>query len=355
MPWNTEKSMLSPNSLGADLSCSDLEYMIQQYIYQAGHAILTSLPSFHRVPIPRMPSRTTIDTPNGKIPIVKPLSAFTRLSPSVGFYEPPKSLVRSGLTDDSSPTIILLCSWMNAKPKNVDYYTRNYMSLYPTARIIHVTINTTQFIFQSEAQRRKDMMIAVSTLLARDEKSERIFVHCISNGGGKRGYNIAGAYRSVTGKALPAQAMIFDSGPGLPRFKRDVYSLMVPTQKMNWLPWLFYATVSVATCSMMFVSVYWTPLWFWYDLVWGPTYGCSDTTLVDEISMRGYIYSKEDLAIDWRDVEAHAAAAEEKGYKVSKKLIHGAHHAQLFKGKDGEEDYWGFVKEIWAKGTRATE
>lgn len=94
-------------------------------------------------------------------------------------------------------------------------------------------------------------------------------------------------------------------------------------------------------------------MWFWYDLVWGPTHGCNDVTLVDQKCVRGYIYSKEDLAIDWRDVESHAAVAEKKGYEVSKKLVDGAEHAQLFRGKGGEEDYWGFVREVWAKGIGA--
>lgn len=171
-----------------------------------------------------MPSRTTTSPTNGKPLAGKPLAAFTRLSPTVAYYEPLKAVAPT-TPNDGSPTTILLCSWMNARPKNVDYYSRNYMNLYPAARIIHVTINTTQFIFQSEAQRRKDMMKAVSTLLARDQEAERLLVHSVSNGGGKRVYNIAGAYRSVTGKALPAKAIIFDSAPGLPRFKRDIHAL----------------------------------------------------------------------------------------------------------------------------------
>jgi hypothetical protein len=295
-----------------------------------------------------LPEMTT-SLPNGKPLAAKPLAAFTRLSPTVAYYEPLKAGA-SRTSDDLSPTTILLCSWMNARPKNVDYYSRNYMEMYPSARLIHVTINTKQFIFQSEAQRRQDMREAVSILLARDQESERLLVHSVSNGGGKRVYNIAGAYRSVTGKPLPAKAFIFDSAPGMPRFQRDIHALMVPARKMHWLPWLLYAAATHITCSVMFVSVYWTPLWFWYDLVWGPTYGCNNMTLLDQNSVRGYMYSKEDMAIDWRDVEAHSTVAEEKGYNVYRKLIDGAEHAQLFKGKGGEEDYWGFIREICAKG-----
>ncbi|KAF8862157.1 hypothetical protein BDZ45DRAFT_671211 [Acephala macrosclerotiorum] len=295
-----------------------------------------------------MPSKSTVGSPNDSALVAKatkPLAAFTRLSPTVAYYDPPSTLMTSA-HDNATPTTILLCSWMNARPKNVDYYARSYMAHYPSARIIHVSINTTQFIFQSEARRRKDMMKAVSTLLARGQESERLLVHSVSNGGGKRVYNIAAAYRSVTGQPLPAQALIFDSAPGIPRFKRDVHAIMVPARKLHWLPWFFALIATYVTVSITFVSVYWTPLW--YELVWGPTYGCNDVTLVDQNSVRGYVYSKEDLAIDWRDVETHAEVAEEKGYKVVKKLVHDAQHAQLFKGRGGEEDYWGFIKGIWA-------
>lgn len=74
--------------------------------------------------------------------------------------------------------------------------------------------------------------------------------------------------------------------------------------------------------------------------------GCNDEKLLEKKSVRGYVYSKEDLAIDWRDVEAHASKAEGKGYVVERKLIHGAEHASLFKGKGEEEDYWDFIRGV---------
>ena len=66
--------------------------------------------------------------------------------------------------------------------------------------------------------------------------------------------------------------------------------------------------------------------------------------------VKGYIYSKEDLAINWEHVERYAAAAEKKGYRVLKKRIEDAHHVQLFKGKGGESDYWGFTQKICVMG-----
>jgi hypothetical protein len=62
---------------------------------------------------------------------------------------------------------------------------------------------------------------------------------------------------------------------------------------------------------------------------------------------RGYIYSKEDLAMDWKDIEKHATVAENMGYTVVKKLVEEAEHVQLFKGNGGEKGYWDFVERLW--------
>jgi hypothetical protein len=85
-------------------------------------------------------------------------------------------------------------------------------------------------------------------------------------------------------------------------------------------------------------------------LVWGPIEGMNDNDLVDKGCVKGYIYSKEDLAIDWKDVENHSRLAEGNGYRVMKKMIHGAGHVQLFKGKDGEKGYWEFGETLWNRG-----
>lgn len=277
----------------------------------------------------------------------KPLSAFKRLSPIVGLYTPPKSSTPSSLTD---PTTILFCSWMNATPKHIDYYTRTYMRLYPSARIILVTITTKQFLFETEIRRRKDIAEAVTALLSEDQATERLHVHSLSNGGAKRVYGIAGAYKTQTGNTLQMKSHIIDSAPGIPKFRRDIHALAVPARKLPLFPWLAFMSVTYVVVSVVFVAVNWMPKSFWHQLVWGPTHGFYNKEIFDEKCVKAYIYSKEDLAIDWKDVEAHAAATEQRGYRVVKKLVESAEHVQLFRGKGGEQDYWGWIQRIWGLG-----
>ncbi|KAG9245567.1 hypothetical protein BJ878DRAFT_574755 [Calycina marina] len=203
----------------------------------------------------------------------KPLAAFTKIAPVVGLYEP-----ASGTAEpDSHPTTILFCSWMDAQPNHIDYYTRKYMKLFSHSRIILVTINTVRFLLQSEARRRADVKAAVTAILDRDEKSERLFVHSLS--------------------------WIIDSAPGIPKFRRDIYSLLVPARTWCWLRWLPFAAMVLSAVSVVYVVVNWLPKLVWGELVWKPTAGMNDKKLIPLSCVKGYVYSKEDLAIDWNDVE----------------------------------------------------
>lgn len=329
-----------------------------------------------------MPSRTDSSaavSPATFTKPVKPLSSFVRLSSRVSFYDPATSPGVSATLANlpPPPTTILLCGWLNASSKHIAYYANNYMKLYPDARIIVIAISTNEFMFQSEKKRRSDIRSAVDTILARDQDQERLLVHSFSNGGAKRAYGVSGLYRSLTGKPFAPKAMIYDSAPGIPKFKRDWHALMVPAKKMNWLVWLPYTASILAIISVVYVCTHvslfsyfaisilcrhrkmrsrehctnfsqWLPKWVWNDLVWAPTIGANDKTLMSQKGVRAYLYSKADLAISWEDVEAHAKDAESKGYTVMRERFEDASHVQLFKGN--EERYWGMVEKIWATG-----
>jgi hypothetical protein len=92
------------------------------------------------------------------------------------------------------------------------------------------------------------------------------------------------------------------------------------------------------------------PRWFWRNLAWGPFEGVNEPKLLSEKTVRGYMYSVRDRAVDWRDVENHASIAKKKGFTVFKQSIENAEHVQLFKGEGGEMRYWGFVKKVWGFG-----
>ncbi|KAK6601967.1 hypothetical protein H4I95_07069 [Botrytis cinerea] len=253
----------------------------------------------------------------------KPLSAFNRLSPCVYLYSPASATA----PPPSDPSTILLCSWNNAAPKHISYYTTYYTNLFPLSRIVLCTMKTSQFLLQSEAQRRKDIAPVIDALFSESsDQDAKLLVHCISNGGAKRFYGVAGLYQSLKQKPLPISSIIYDSCPSLPRFKRDLHALLhVPGAK---LPWLLY--IPLASALDMERSGE------------GTIGGLNDEKLVRKEATRGYIYSEEDEVIEWQDVEEHGEVGSLKGYRVERIKMVGAKHAQMFRGERGEGAYWGF-------------
>ena len=187
----------------------------------------------------------------------RPLSAFTRLSSVVSLYDPPTSPSADSLTSSSCPppSSILICSWLNARPKNISYYTDRYMTLYPHARIILVTINTTQFLLQSETRRRQDVQTAADAILARGQH-DTLLVHSFSNGGGKRFYGVAAVCRKMTGQPFAPKAVVFDSAPGIPSFHRDLHALMVAGRNLNWLLWVLFAAATLTIVSVLNICIH---------------------------------------------------------------------------------------------------
>lgn len=126
-----------------------------------------------------------------------------------------------------------------------------------------------------------------------------------------------------------------------------MHALTLPFKKFSWFLWIPAVAATLAIVSAVFVTVNFMPRWFWKELVWAPTDGVNDVKLIEKRCVRGYVYSKEDLAIDANDVERHAAVAEKNGYAVMKKQILGAQHVQMFRGEGGESDYWEYIESIW--------
>ncbi|KAF7891640.1 hypothetical protein EAF00_007942 [Botryotinia globosa] len=279
----------------------------------------------------------------------KPLSAFNRLSPCVYLYSPTTTTAPPA----SDPSTILLCSWNNAAPKHISYYTNYYTNLFPLSRIVLCTMKTSQFLLQSEARRRKDAAPAVDALCSESSDQEaRLLVHCISNGGAKRFYGIAGLYQSLKGKPLPISSIVYDSCPSLPWFKRDLHALLhVPGAKLPWLLYIPLAVVAIIAASIVYFIVHFCPHWVWRDLVRGPLEGLNDERLVRKEATRGYIYSEEDDVIEWKDVEEHGEVGTLKGYRVERIKMVGGKHAQMFRGEGGEDAYWGFVRKLWVDGS----
>jgi hypothetical protein len=275
------------------------------------------------------------------------LSGFNCLGPKVWLYEPARGTDMSG-SPTNSPATIVLCAWMDAAPKHIEKYAATYKKLYPTARILIITISLVDFFCKSEAARRAEISPAVAVLLApgsgAGQSSPGILVHAFSNGGVKRLHSLTGLYyeKSRPHAALPASAVIFDSAPGSPQFRRDVHSLMAGAPRSRFLRLPFAALVY--TLAFMLVLLYnFTPLL--NGIVERIRDGLNDGKTLSSAAARCYIYSDEDNSVGPEPIEAHAAHAREKGLKVSMNKFHGSGHVAHMKHDEGR--YWDIVQRTW--------
>ncbi|RDW66019.1 hypothetical protein BP6252_09654 [Coleophoma cylindrospora] len=286
---------------------------------------------------------------------IQPLHNFTKLTSNISIYTPEASPPTAGPKPSTQhPTTILFCSWLNAHPRHIAKFLAHHQLRYPSARIILVTINTQQFIFESEAKRKHDMAPVVAALLAgppttrgtSTAPNDRLLVHVCSSGGAKRLYNILGAYRAQTQRALPARAVIYDSSPGIPHFASGLRALLAAGAKLAWWAWIpFWVSMVVLNAGIIF-TVHCTGLM--KDFVWNARDGLNDGRLVDGRAVRGYVYSEEDRVVEARDIERHAEEAVGRGVVVRRCVIPDAEHVKLFVGgREREDVYWGFVDETW--------
>ncbi|KAF7586572.1 hypothetical protein BBP40_008671, partial [Aspergillus hancockii] len=169
-----------------------------------------------------------------------PLSQYTKLSSSIYIREPTTPTNNHATP---YPKTIVLSFWMNAPPRTLAKYVKEYNHLVPTARIIIILSTSVDFILRSTQKAQAARLApAISALCA---STAPVFIHMFSNGGAFTTTNLLQGYQAATGKPLRVSSTVLDSAPGtatvggglrafsfvLPR----VWVLRVVGQLMLWL------------------------------------------------------------------------------------------------------------------------
>lgn len=263
-----------------------------------------------------------------------------KLHPLVSFYKPEESSTVS----DQQPRLIIVSGWTDAKDAHVAKYVTNYQALYPAAQIL--LLRSTMSCILRPSQIGPAMHHAVPVIRAafqapiKDSSSPPLLVHIFSNGGSSSVANLYEQYAASASpsedKRLPPHVTIFDSTPGLFRLPCTVAFVSVGLssfQRLIATPFL-YAFGALWAVSMT-IGLLPNSLTEWYHSHNHHTANAAEIR-------RAYIYSPADLLTDYKDVEAHAAEAEAKGFSiVLEKYENSAHVAHLRKD---ESRYWDIVK-----------
>lgn len=266
---------------------------------------------------------------------------FTHLSPSIFVHEP-----ANAKTLDEEPDLIVLAGWMGASTRNLSKYTAGYGKIYPSARIVVITTSTLDAAYRTDAANGK-RVAPVCDMIYDLPPNAKFLLHVFSNGGSYTMALIAAAYRTKTGKAMPATAVVLDSTPGKATYAVTVRTFAIGLPKNILVQWIGKLLLSI---------FFWTyKLNCWIrgrkDLVEQARVDLNTKTLFDVNTPRLYLYSSVDPLVDWRSVEEHALDAEALGYRTSKeKFTEGGHCVHLVVD---EKRYWGAVTKHWSS-TKST-
>lgn len=275
------------------------------------------------------------------------MAGFHSLTWNVSIY---RSRIVQSQETVQHPRLVVLCSWMGAARKHVLKYTAGYQELFPSADILLVQSELPDFIWRTHAQQDRRLQPAVDVIQRALVESDwhegkgaapPVLFCAMSDGGLNSATHLARIImESYPYKALPAGALVLDSCPNIPQFRRGwkAFSMSLPK---NLISRIFG---KIAICVFL---LYWWLLKQTGDrspiqvnrrqLIGGQLFSKSTPRL--------YMVSKGDQLTDWDVVLRHADEAEAAGHPIKRVLFNVGAHCALI--TEDSVKYWAAVREIW--------
>ncbi|KAI1743319.1 hypothetical protein F4680DRAFT_372491 [Xylaria scruposa] len=252
-------------------------------------------------------------------------------------------------TTTADPTTILVYGWGDGNPKHVSKYSEGYHALFPLARIVVIINPIFAATYQTLPKRTEAMRPIIDTCFpSKDDGSERVIMHIMSNTGGIYAAATLNAYRERHGPdaPLPHHLCVSDSTPGSLNFGSEVWrwsrAMAMGVPKYFPLPFKFIQ----ALCAAFLFMVHYLAIVVGIE----PSGPHSARIFVEHAfatprALRLFCYSKEDDLIGWEDLEGHAADAESKGYRTVLEEFKGSPHVGHMRMHP--EQYWGTILRCW--------
>ena len=269
---------------------------------------------------------------------------MVQLDSCVYFYNP---TVRVESEDGTSPALVVLCTWADARPLHVTKYIKGYQALYPLASILMIRSESLDFAYRGrkalEQRSRSAVAVVQSTCSSQPQgQPPRILLHICSNGGALQAVTLLRSYQKTSGHIFPLHSTILDSCPGRSSFHVAFRVLALPLsgRPLNIrlpLVTLLYLLFGLWWIIMVVLRMENSVVTLWREL--------NNKDLVKE-QRRVYIYSDVDRIIPWQDVEDHAVEARRKGLNIQLEKFVGSAHVAHARVGDGER-YWRIVNEVW--------
>ncbi|CAE6472630.1 unnamed protein product [Rhizoctonia solani] len=324
-----------------------------------GSYVSGRLPTIHH-----LISRTMSTIPSSTLSKPTAQRVFNRVDGSDVYVSHPIDVPKEEGIDQGetkTPPIILIFGWMDAQLPHLYKYTEQYNKIYPGATQILVRTHQNYF-WKGEAAKRASVLPVIKLLRDAginehtEAKNSGLLVHTFSNGGALGQTSLARTIAEslplkATTPALPAQAFIYDSLPGILNLRVTALAFTAPIRSPA-----LRSLAKLVVGAIYIVGTVWRHT---IGLVLGQKEDTftqlhrelNEPRLLPQHVPRTYIYSDIDELIPSESVEGHAKKARELiggaiGYELVKLAkFEGSSHVAHAR-KDGKR-YWDEVVRTW--------
>ncbi|KAI9707936.1 MAG: hypothetical protein M1820_004355 [Bogoriella megaspora] len=297
-------------------------------------------------------TETTLSPAKDSTP--KLITSPIRLSSTVLLYNSPRKL---WVDDRTTPKLVILASWMDARDVHITKYIARYQQMYPMASILVIKSSFKHYLSPKTCRRDTAPAAEVirNTVPPSSDSTPRMIIHLFSNGGSCILYTLYGLYRELVTRTMasdgdsnvliPPHVTIYDSVPGGWSYSGSTTAIL-SSLPSRWIRLLIFPFVHL-------LGLWWIIKYRVFKVreetaLWASAH--NDVDLVHE-ACRSYIYSEADGMVDYRIVEKHADDAKVKGFTVLRregyKDSEHVAHARKY-----PEQYWEVVRESWELGSR---
>ena len=302
------------------------------------------------------PGQQSADMMSSSIP------GFDALGPQIFYHRPTEQSSHVVRDPELPPELVIICSWLYARPKHIAKYTNVYQKLYPSSPILLLKQDGPDLMWRPNSWQMQNLSPAVeivNALQAGLKREPKVLLHVFSNGGAFTACQLADAYSlhhtSQSGKMLlPISALIIDSAPSIPTMSAGFTamsqglpsSLPAPVRALGGLM-MYTGLVSLSAVSKVLGSE---------GAISGMRRKLNDRTgaFMQDSLKRTYLYSDTDELVAWRDVELHASQASaichDRGNGRNTEIV----YLEKFEGSKhvahavvDPKRYWAIVENAW--------
>jgi hypothetical protein len=265
------------------------------------------------------------------------MEGFLKLTSTISIHDP------SALSEVKGPakslSLVILCTWMGAAPRQISKYSDGYRKLFPKASILVIESSLPDMTHRSQAAQQERLKPACEVIAKHlPGAGGQTVLHAFSNAGAQTATQLAERLWREGG-SVPFTRTIFDSCPGGNGAAQVARAVTIT------LPQRYFIRAIAVWSMRILATVYFFILRTIHidDPISRTRRRLNDPALFPPSIPRLYLYSKADQVAGAMDVRQHALEAEAKGYRAIRETVfETSSHCALI--NEDREKYWNSVK-----------